>query len=63
MTEYQKRYVDLVVKLGASWTEMHADYHFTKDKVLRMEAGKERLKCIVAYAEKKKALIPQQGAG
>jgi sugar phosphate isomerase/epimerase len=57
VTEYLKRYVDLVVKLGASWTEMHAGYHFTKDKQLRMDAGKERLKRIVAYAEKKKALI------
>ena len=57
VTEYLKKYVDLVVKLGASWTEMHAGYHFTKDKKMRMEAGKERLKRIVAYAEKKKALI------
>lgn len=57
VTEYLKRYVDLVVKLGASWTEMHAGYHFTKDKKMRMEAGKERLKRIVAYAEKKKALV------
>ncbi len=57
VTEYLKRYIDLVVKLGASWTEMHAGYHFTKDKQMRMEAGKERLKRIVAYAEKKKALV------
>ena len=57
VTEYLKRYVDLVPKLGASWTEMHAGYHFTKDKQARMEAGKERLKRIVAYAGKKKALV------
>ena len=57
VTEYLKKYVDLVVKLGASWTEMHAGYHFTKDKQARMEAGKERLKRVVAYAEKKKALV------
>ena len=57
VTEYLKKYVDLVVKLGASWTEMHAGFHFTKDKQLRMEAGKERLKRMVGYAEKKKALV------
>ena len=57
VTEYLKRYVDLVGKLGASWTEMHAGYHFTKDKKARMEAGKERLKRVVAHAEKKKALV------
>ncbi len=57
VTDYLKRYVDLVVKLGASWTEMHAGYHFTKDKDMRMAAGKARLQRIVAYAEKKKALV------
>ena len=57
VTEYLKHYVDLVPKLGAGWTEMHAGYHFTKDKAARMEAGKERLKRIVAHAEKKKALV------
>jgi sugar phosphate isomerase/epimerase len=57
VTDYLKKYVDLVVKLGASWTEMHAGYHFTKDKPMRMAAGKARLQKIVAYAEKKGALI------
>jgi len=57
VTEYLKRYVDLVPKLGASWTEMHAGYHFTRDKQARMDAGKERLKRVVAHAEKKKALV------
>jgi len=57
VTEYLKRYVDLVPRLGASWTEMHAGYHFTKDKQARMEAGKERLKRVVAYAAKKKVLV------
>ena len=57
VTEYLKRYVDLVPKLGASWTEMHAGYHFTKDKKMRMEAGKARLQAVVKYAEKKKALV------
>jgi sugar phosphate isomerase/epimerase len=57
VTEYLNCYVDIVPKLGASWTEMHAGYHFTKDKKARMEAGKERLKRVVARAEKKKALV------
>jgi sugar phosphate isomerase/epimerase len=57
VTDYLKRYVDLVPKLGASWTEMHAGYHFTKDKEARMAAGRERLKRIVEYAGKKKALV------
>ena len=57
VTEYLKRYVDLVPKLGASWTEMHAGYHFTKDKKMRMEAGKARLQAVVKHAEKKKALV------
>jgi sugar phosphate isomerase/epimerase len=57
VTEYLKRYVDLVPKLGASWTEMHAGYHFTKDKKMRMEAGKARLQAVVKHAEKKKVLV------
>src|SRR5262245_57063367 len=57
VTEYLKRYVDLVHGLGASWTEMHAGYHFGKDKPARMAAGKERLKRVVAHAERKKALV------
>jgi sugar phosphate isomerase/epimerase len=57
VTEYLETYVDLVPKLGASWTEMHAGYHFTKDKEARMAAGRERLKRIVGHAEKKKVLV------
>ena len=57
VTAYLMRYVDIVPKLGASWTEMHAGYHFTKDKQARMAAGKERLKRVVAHAEKKKVLV------
>src|SRR5688572_8812063 len=57
VTEYLKTYVNIVPKLGASWTEMHGGYHFTRDKKARMEAGKERLKRVVAHAEKKKVLV------
>ena len=54
---YLKSYVDVSAKLGAHWIVMHAGYHFTKDKEMRMQAGKERLKRVVDYAEKKKALV------
>lgn len=57
VTEYLKRYVDMVPGLGASWTEMHAGYHFTKDKQARMEAGRARLQAVVKHAEKKKVLV------
>lgn len=57
VTEYLKSYVNIYPKLGASWIVAHAGYHFTKDKAMRMEAGKERLKRVVAHAEKKKALV------
>jgi len=57
VTDYLKRYVDLFPKLGASWMVVHAGYHFTKDKAMRMKAGRERLQRVVAHAEKKKALV------
>jgi sugar phosphate isomerase/epimerase len=57
VTEYLKSYVNIFPKLGASWMVVHAGYHFTKDKPARMEAGKERLKRVLAHAEKKKALM------
>jgi sugar phosphate isomerase/epimerase len=54
---YLRAYVDIYPKLGASWMVVHAGYHFSSDKPLRMQAGLERLKRVVAYAEKKGALI------
>ncbi|HXP03184.1 MAG TPA: sugar phosphate isomerase/epimerase family protein [Stellaceae bacterium] len=54
---YLKAYVDASVRLGAKWIVMHAGFHFTSDKPQRMQAGRERLKRIVAYAENKGALI------
>ena len=57
VTDYLKSYVDIFPKLGASWMVAHAGYHFTKDKALRMKAGRERLARVVAHAEKKKALV------
>ena len=57
VTDYLKSYVDIFPKLGASWMVVHAGYHFTKDKGMRMKAGRERLQRVVAHAEKKKALL------
>ena len=54
---YLRSYVDVYAKIGASWIVVHAGYHFTKDKPLRMEAGLARLKRVVDYAEKRNALI------
>lgn len=55
--QYLKSYVDIYPRLGASWMVVHAGYHFSKDKEMRMRAGKERLKRIIARAEKKKTLV------
>ena len=55
--EYLKSYIDIYPKLGAEWVVMHAGYHFSKDKELRMTTGLERLKRIAGYAERKKARI------
>ncbi|MEN3355064.1 MAG: hypothetical protein V7640_3222 [Betaproteobacteria bacterium] len=54
---YLRSYVDAYNKLGASWIVVHAGYHFTKDKPLRMESGLARLQRVVRYAEDKRALI------
>ncbi len=55
--EYLKAYVDIYPQLGAEWIVVHAGFHFTKDKEMRMKAGLERLKRIVDYAEKKGARL------
>jgi sugar phosphate isomerase/epimerase len=54
---YLKAYVDAAVRLGAKWIVMHAGFHFTSDKAQRMQAGRDRLKRVIAYAENKGALI------
>jgi sugar phosphate isomerase/epimerase len=54
---YLRTYVDAYNKLGASWIVVHAGYHFTKDKPLRMASGLARLQRLVQYAEQKRALI------
>lgn len=54
---YLRSYIDIFPKLGAQWIVVHAGYHFSSDKKMRMAAGKERLKRIATYAEKHNALI------
>ena len=54
---YLKSYVDMFGKLGASWVVVHAGYHFTSDKEMRMKAGRERLVRIADYAAQKNAVI------
>ena len=48
---YLRGYIDAAKRLDAKWVEVHAGYHFTADKTLRMTAGLERLKRAVGYAE------------
>lgn len=55
--DYMRAYIDLAPKLGAAWIVVHAGYHFTADVKPRMEAGLERLKRMVDYAEKRGALL------
>jgi sugar phosphate isomerase/epimerase len=54
---YLRAYVDTSASLGAEWIVVHAGYHFTDDVTQRMQAGLERLKRIVGYAETKGALL------
>lgn len=54
---YLRAYIDAAVRLGAEWIVVHAGYHFTSDRALRMAASLERLKRAAAYAEEKGALL------
>jgi len=55
--EYLKGYIDAYHKVGANWLVVHAGYHFTKDKTMRMEAGLARIQRAVAHAEKIGAIL------
>jgi sugar phosphate isomerase/epimerase len=55
--QYLNAYVDAAVRLGAGWIVMHAGFHFTSDREQRMQVGRERLRRVVDYAERKGALI------
>lgn len=54
---YLRAYIDISPRLGAEWIVVHAGYHFTSDVRERMEAGLQRLKRMVSYAEKKKVVL------
>jgi sugar phosphate isomerase/epimerase len=54
---YLEAYVDAAALLGAEWIVMHAGFHFTSDREERMQAGRERLQRVVAYAECQGALV------
>jgi sugar phosphate isomerase/epimerase len=55
--QYLNAYVDAAVLLGAEWIVMHAGFHFTADREQRMQAGRERLSRVAAYAERRGALL------
>lgn len=54
---YLRSYVDAYTKLNAEWIVVHAGFHFSSELERRKEAGLERLKRMVGYAEEKGALI------
>ena len=49
---YLEAYIALAVRLDAEWIVVHAGYHFTSDKALRMQKSRERLERAAAHAEK-----------
>lgn len=55
--QYLTAYVDAAARLGAEWIVMHAGFHFGSDRETRMRAGRERLRRVVAYAERQGALV------
>jgi sugar phosphate isomerase/epimerase len=54
---YLKGYVDAAERLGAAWIVVHAGYHFSSNVTQRMEAGLDRLRRAIAYAETKNTRI------
>jgi sugar phosphate isomerase/epimerase len=54
---YLEAYIDAATLLGAEWVVMHAGFHFTSDKEQRMQAGRERLARLAAYADRRGAVI------
>ena len=50
---YLAAYVDAAELLGAGWIVVHAGYHFSSNVARRMDAGLQRLRRAVAYAESK----------
>jgi sugar phosphate isomerase/epimerase len=48
---YLQAYIDAAAMLGAGWIVVHAGYHFSSNVTRRMDAGLQRLRRAVAYAE------------
>jgi len=48
---YLEAYMDLAVKLNAEWIVVHAGYHFTSDRELRMQASRDRIARAADYAQ------------
>ena len=48
---YLRGHLNACQRLGGEWMVVHAGYHFTSDKQMRMQAGLERLKRLSGYAE------------
>jgi sugar phosphate isomerase/epimerase len=48
---YLEAYVDLAARLQAAWVVIHAGYHFTADRDLRMAAALERIERTTARAQ------------
>lgn len=49
--QYLRAYVDAAAMLGAGWIVVHAGYHFSSLLIRRMQAGLDRLRRVVGYAE------------
>jgi len=54
---YLEAYVDAAALLGAEWIVVHAGFHFTSDREQRMAAGRDRLRRLADYSEKRGATI------
>ncbi len=54
---YLRAYIDAAAALRAEWIVVHAGYHFTNDRQLRLETSLERLKRICGYAEENGAKL------
>lgn len=54
---YLLAYLDAYQLLGASWIVIHAGYHFSSDKDLRMQVGLERIRRVADAAEKRGAVL------
>jgi sugar phosphate isomerase/epimerase len=54
---YLNAYVDAAAMLAAGWIVIHAGYHFSSTVAQRMQAGLDRIRRAVAYAESKNARL------